>query len=323
MPLISKSTYRARGLFRYGHFNTIYPALFRKVEGVHFERERIDTPDGDFLDFDWAARGNRKLAILLHGLEGNARRPYIRGMARYFNYRGWDALGLNFRGCSGEPNRKVRSYHIGETGDLKWAISRILDKCDYESIALLGFSLGGNVVLKYLGENGEAVPPQVNCGVAFSVPCDVMSANGEIAKWHNYLYRHRFIKSLNEKVREKALRFPEVLRLPERMPRDFYQFDGQFTAPIHGFRDAEDYWVTNSSLRFLPHIRRPALLVNARDDSFLSDACYPWRLAEEHPHVFLETPRWGGHVGFVSSGPGGAYWSEQRACRFVEEMAGY
>ncbi|MCB0548142.1 MAG: alpha/beta fold hydrolase [Phaeodactylibacter sp.] len=320
MPLIKKSGYRARGPFRFGHINTIFPALFRKVEGVHFERERVDTPDGDFLDLDWLSIGSRRLAILLHGLEGNASRPYIRGMARYFRERGWDVLGFNFRGCSGEPNRKLRSYHIGETSDLKWAISMILNQRDYESIALAGFSLGGNVVLKYLGENGDDVPAQVRCAVAFSVPCEVVSANREIDRWANWPYRHRFIKSLNAKVKEKALLFPEELQLPERMPRDFRQFDGRFTAPIHGFRDAEDYWVRNSSLQFLPEIRRPALMVSALDDSFLSAACYPYQLAESHPFLFLEAPRWGGHVGFVSSGSNGAYWSEQRAYQFVEEM---
>ena len=320
MPLIKKSAYRARGPFRCAHVNTIFPALFRKVPGVHFERERVDTPDGDFLDLDWSVQGSRRLAILLHGLEGSAARPYIRGMARYFNQRGWDALGFNFRGCSGEPNRKLRSYHVGETGDLKWAISTILGRENYETIALVGFSLGGNVVLKYLGENGDEVPAEVRCGVAFSVPCEVVSANEEIDKWHNGLYRRRFIKSLNSKVKEKALRFPEALRLPKPMPRNFREFDGRFTAPIHGFRDAEDYWERNSSLPFLPAIRRPALLVSARDDSFLSPACYPYQLAAGHPHLFLEAPRWGGHVGFVSSGPDGAYWSEQRACQFVEEM---
>ena len=147
MPLIKKSAYRAHGPFRFAHVNTIFPALFRKVPGVHFERERVDTPDGDFLDLDWSVQGSRRLAILLHGLEGSAARPYIRGMARYFNQRGWDALGFNFRGCSGEPNRKLRSYHVGETGDLKWAISTILGRENYETIALVGFSLGGNVVL--------------------------------------------------------------------------------------------------------------------------------------------------------------------------------
>lgn len=322
MPLIQKSTYRAFGPFRHGHVNTIYPALFRKVAGVHFERQRVTTPDGDFLDLDWSARGRRCLAVILHGLEGNASRPYVRGMARYFNQRGWDALGFNFRGCSGEPNRKLRSYHVGETGDLKFALSVILDERGYESVALIGFSLGGNVVLKYLGEEGDQVPPEVRCGIAFSVPCDVMSANREIDKWQNWLYRHRFIASLNNKVKEKAIRFPEQLTLPRPMPRDFREFDGRFTAPIHGFRDAEDYWTRNSSLRFLPGIRRPALLVSARDDSFLSPACYPSGLAEEHPRLFLEIPRWGGHVGFVSSGPGGAYWSEHRAWQFAGEMAG-
>lgn len=185
MPLIRTSTYRARGIFRNAHINTIYPAIFRKVEGVRYERERISTRDGDFLDLDWSPVGSRKLALVLHGLEGSADRPYMRGMARHFNEKGWDALCLNFRGCSGEPNRKLRSYHIGETNDLRWVLAHCLDNRKYDTIVLVGFSLGGNVLLKYLGEQPEEVPPEVRAGVAFSVPCHVKSANRQIDRWHN------------------------------------------------------------------------------------------------------------------------------------------
>ncbi len=320
MPLIRTSTYRARGIFRNAHINTIYPAIFRKVKGLCYERERISTRDGDFLDLDWSPVGSKKLALILHGLEGGADRPYVRGMARYFNRKGRDALGLNFRGCSGEPNRKLRSYHVGETNDLRRVLAHCIDNRKYESIVLIGFSLGGNVLLKYLGEQPEEVPPEVRAGVAFSVPCHVESANREIDRWHNWPYRQRFMGSLNAKILEKAQLFPQRVSIPHPLPRDFGTFDDVFTAPIHGFRDAQDYWAQNSSLQFLPKLARPALLVSALDDSFLSSKCYPFELAKGHSRLFLETPRQGGHVGFVSRGE--TYWSEHRAYEFVEEMAG-
>lgn len=321
MPLIPRSSYRAKGLFRNAHFNTAFPPLFRKVEGLVYERERITTPDEDFLDLDWSRAGSDQLLLILHGLEGNSGRSYVKGMARYFNHRGWDALALNFRGCSGEPNLLLRSYHVGETGDLHFVLQHALRQKPYRSVALVGFSLGGNVLLKYMGEQPSLLPEAVKCGVAISVPCEVSSANEEINKWYNWPYQKRFMDSLNEKARQKARQFPGQAAFPEPAPQNFRQFDGAFTAPIHGFQSAEDYWGRNSSLQFLPAIERPVLLLNALDDSFLSQACYPAGLAERHPYFHLEMPRWGGHVGFVSNVGKGAYWSEQRAFAFIHQMA--
>lgn len=317
MPLIKASTYRPKLWFRNHHVNTIYPAYFRKIPEVDYERERLDTPDKDFLDLDWSTVGGDRLLIGLHGLEGSANRPYIRGMARYFNERGWDALGLNFRGCSGAPNRLLRSYHIGETGDLRLVIKHALATGRYRHIGLVGFSLGGNVILKYLGEGGF-YPKELIGGVAFSVPCDVKAANTEIDKWHNWHYRQRFMETLNGKMVEKAARFPEQLQLPERMPRDFREFDDTFTAPIHGFRDADHYWTSCSSIRYMPDIQHPALLVSAMDDTFLSPECYPFEQAKGHSHFHFEAPKWGGHVGFVTTGPEGYYWTEKRAFEFLD-----
>jgi len=317
MPIIPNSTYQASGIFRNAHVNTIYPAFFRKVEGVDYERERIETPDGDFLDLDWSKVGGRSLLIALHGLEGSAYRPYICGMMRYFNDQGCDGLGLNFRGCSGEPNRLLRSYHIGETSDLKLVIQHALQTGAYERIGLVGYSLGGNVVLKYLGEDPGRVVDEVVGGVAFSVPCDVKTANTEIDRWHNWHYRKRFLDDLNRKMEEKAARFPKQLQLPEQMPRDFREFDDQFTAPIHGFDSAEHYWTSSSAIHYIPDIEHPALLVSAADDSFLSPPCYPFELAEAHEYFHLEVPRYGGHVGFMTRHPKGYFWTEQRAYEFL------
>lgn len=322
MPVVSHSGYRARGIFRNAHINTIYPALFREVAGVVYRRERLTTPDGDFLDLDWSANGNRQLVIVLHGLEGSADRPYVRGVIRYFNQRGWDGLGLNFRGCSGSSNLLPRSYHIGETGDLAHVLDHVLEKDRYDRIALVGFSLGGNVILRFLGEGkGRHLSPLYRA-VVFSVPVHVTSANREIQRWENYLYRRRFMRSLNAKVLEKARRFPAEVPVEDPLPSNFLQFDNRYTAPLHGFRDARHYWEACSSLPLLQEIDIPVLLVNARDDTFLSRECYPDQLATRMADFFLEMPRWGGHVGFVSQGARGAYWSEERAFAFIDADLG-
>ncbi len=323
MPLIELSSYRAPFGFRNPWTNTIYPALFRKVSGVQYARERVELPDGDFLDLDWSRTGSRRLVIVLHGLEGNARRPYVMGMVRAFNRTGWDALGFNFRNCSGTPNRLLQSYHIGATADLDRLVGRLAAAGRYDCIALVGFSLGGNVVLKYLGERGSALPSVVQAGVAFSVPVDVVDANREIRKPKNRLYVWRFMQSMNAKVEEKRRRFGDQIFRPTHPACNFDEFDEWYTAPIHGFASALDYWTRNSSIRFIPDIAVPALLVNAADDTFLGPNCYPTALARTHRRFFLEVPAHGGHVGFVQFGTGGWYWSEQRAVAFVHEVLGY
>jgi len=320
MPLIQQSNYKPPFIFHNRHLNTTYPSLIRRVYGVRYERERIDTPDGDFLDLDWSKTGGKRLILGLHGLEGDASRPYIQGMLKLFNQRGWDGAGLNFRSCSGEPNRRARSYHIGDTGDVDFIIHHILKNHKYEEIALFGFSLGGNVVLKYLGEQGNELPDVIKRAVAFSVPCHIESANLEIEKWFNRVYRNRFLNSLNAKLLQKAELFPDEIQVPEgSLPKNFKEFDDLYTGPIHGFRDAQDYWNSNSSIHFIPGIKIPVLLINAKDDTFLSPQCYPVELAEKMKNFYLEMPEKGGHVGFVTRAKDGFYWSERRAARFILE----
>ncbi|MCB0636238.1 MAG: alpha/beta fold hydrolase [Lewinella sp.] len=320
MPLIPSSTYRAPWFFRQAHLNTIIPALLRPVAPLPYERTTPHTPDDDFVDLDWLTAGHDRLVIALHGLEGSADRPYIRGLMQYFTTRGWDGLAFNFRSCSGRPNRQIRSYHMGATADVKLAVGHALEQ-GYREIALVGFSLGGNVLLKYFGEEGEQLPAAVIGGVAFSVPCHIPTANVAIAHRQNRLYLWRFLKTLNRKMAEKVRRFPNQLSLPARMPRSFYEFDDFFTGPMHGFRGAEHYWESCSSLNFMPDIHRPVLLVNAQDDTFLSPSCFPVELARQHDFLFLETPSHGGHCGFMSFDEEGGIWSEQRAWVFLEQYS--
>lgn len=301
---------------------TIWAALFRQVEALPMRRERMETADGDFVDLDVfrdGRAGPRGVAILLHGLEGNSRKPYIQGMARALARRGWDVVAWNFRGCSGEPNRLLRSYHSGETGDIGAVVARVLADLQPRRIALVGFSLGANVTLKFLGELGDAAPPELWRAVAISVPCDLASSAAALARRQNALYMRRFLRTMIAKAREKHRRFPGSLDLSGvwRM-RTFAQFDDRFTAPIHGFADAKDYWRRCSSRPSLTRIRIPTLILNARNDPFLAPECFPVREAEQNPALHLEMPATGGHVGFVTFGAGGEYWSETRVAEFLE-----
>lgn len=320
MPLITESDYRAPVGFGNPHVQTVYPTLFRKVKEVSYSRERIETPDGDFLDLDWSVVGARRLAIVLHGLEGDSSRSYMKGMVKAVNRVGWDALAMNFRGCSGEPNRMLRLYHSGETGDLACAVDHVSAGNSYDELALIGFSLGGNVILKYLGERGSEVNPAIRRAATFSVPCDLSACSGEIGRLANRFYLKRFLVMLRGKIRAKMKLMPGLIddRDWETM-KSLKDFDDRYTGPLHGFKDAEDYYAQSSSKRFLRNISVPTLLVNASDDPFLAGTCFPRGEAESNDNFFLEIPRHGGHVGFVSFNERGEYWSESRAVSFLEK----
>lgn len=318
MPLI-ESNYRPNRIWwRSRHINTITPALLRSVKGVVYQREVLELEDGDFLDLDWlkSDQPSKKLVFVCHGLEGAADRPYVKGACKYFHARGWDALALNHRTCGGRMNRLPRAYHMGVTDDLQSAILHAV-KQGYEKITMVGYSMGGNQILKYLGEYGDDIPYEVKSGVVFSVPCHLRSANVEIDKLHNRAYLLRFLQTLVQKLGEKRKSWPDIIAPALPIPRNFREFDDRYTAPLHGFANALDYWDKSSALQFIPHINRPCLLVNAQDDTFLSKECFPYDMAEEMDNFFLETPRYGGHVGF--SGPIGedAYWPDQRAYEFA------
>jgi uncharacterized protein len=321
MPVLS-SSYRAPWLFRNGHLQTIYPNLCRRVSGVQYKRTRIATPDDDFLDLDASGTGADRVAVVLHGLEGSSQRPYILGMASAFNRAGWDVIAWNFRGCSGEANRQLRFYHMGDTEDIHTVLNHVLATSAYGMVGLVGFSMGGNVILKYLAEQADRIAPAVRAAVVFSVPCDLPSAARKMDRPSNALYTRRFLFWLGEKIRVKAERFPG--RIDEKhfhAVRTFREFDDRYTAPIHGYANAADYWARSASKPLINRIAVPTLLVNALDDPFLTPSCYPYDEARANPHFFLETPDSGGHVGFVSLNDEGRYWSETRAVDFLQQHA--
>ncbi len=300
------------------HIQTVLPSTLRKVVGLSYTRERIETPDGDFLDLDWSRAEGRSLAILSHGLEGNSHRPYVKGMVKALNGIGVDGCAWNYRACSGETNRLLRMYHNGSTGDLDTVIRHAIG-LGYERIVLVGFSMGGNLSLLYLGQQGEELHLQVKGAVAFSAPLDLADSAERLARPLNTVYMQRFLRKLHAKIRVKMERFPGQIddRGYQRI-RDFKAFDDRYTAPIHGFADAGDYWEKCSSRPWLSHIRVPTLIVNAADDPFLGPKCLS--MEEENPCVSLEVPEWGGHIGFMLERPNGRYASELRAVQFLREI---
>lgn len=316
MPVIP-SSYRAPLGLRGGHQSTIYPTLFRRIGSPSIHRERLGLPDGDFLDLDWSSRKQKRLAIIGHGLEGSSAAKYIRGMSLALQKRDWDTLAWNCRGCSGTPNRLLRSYHSGVSEDLSAVVDHALSK-GYDKVVLIGFSLGGNIILKYLGEQGADLPPEVQTAVTFSVPCDLTSSSLLLGKWTNTIYMRRFMTELKEKIHIKASQFPNQIDLSNiEKIKTFAEFDDRFTAPLNNFADARDYWTRASSKPHLSNITIPTLLVQAKNDPFLPTPCYPTQIAQKSRSLHLEIPDHGGHVGFVSKGA--EYWSETRAIKFLQD----
>lgn len=319
MPLV-KSTYNPPFLFKNGHFSTIYSGLVRKVDGVVQERERIHLPDGDYLDLDWSFTNGSsdKVVILLHGLEGNAQRAYIKGSAKQFKLNGFDACAVNFRGCSGDSNKLFRSYHSGATEDLDVIIQHLLNYKKYNQIILKGFSLGGNMALKYLGE-ARIVPQEIKSLIAVSVPCNLHSSLKQLLQPENFMYAKRFKNNLKEKLRKKQKSFPSKITDQDiDNIKTLKDFDDIYTSKAHGFKDAIDYYEKCSSLQFLGNIQVPTLIINAANDSFLGPECYPINVAEKNKYVHLEIPQSGGHVGFY--GPKNITYSEDRAIKFINEV---
>lgn len=316
--LVAKSTYNKPTFFSGEHIETIIPSLFRKVKLTPTEKERITTPDNDFLDIDWHKVGSNSLVIISHGLEGSSNSQYVLGLAKYFNKNNIDALGWNYRGCSNEINTTTKFYHSGATYDLETIVLHVLNR-GYSKIILAGFSLGGNLTLKYLGE-APLYHKEILAAVTFSVPFDLSAGSDEIAKPKNIMYANRFLRRLKRKLRAKHTILGDKFPLNGvNKIKDLRTFDDIFTGPLHGFKNANDYYSKSSSLFFLENIKTPTLIVNAINDPFLPNACYPTEKLKDHKHIWFETPFHGGHVGFMPAAKDGSYWSERRALEFIKE----
>jgi predicted alpha/beta-fold hydrolase len=311
------------------HFQTIGARLLRPRGGVRFERERLELPDGDFLDLDWTmgltdrrtSGPSAPLALVLHGLEGSARSTYAIQLYRELAAKGVDAVGLNFRSCSGEPNRLPRLYHSGETEDLRYVLRLVRERFPGRVLGAAGFSLGGNVLLKYLGEEGERARHLLRAAAAVSVPFDLAAGADHIQRGFSRLYLRFLVRKLRRKVSakrrllESRIDVPRVLR-----SHTFWDFDDAGTAPLHGFASAADYYQRSSSAQFLDDVRVPTLLLHALDDPFLGpDAVpHPETVIARNPHLELVVTPHGGHVGFVSGQPWRpVFWGERTAAGWL------
>ena len=319
---------------------TVFASLARPFPRPPGRRERWELPDGDFLDVDRfngrpLRAGGREpgagaasappVLIVLHGLEGSSRAPYVRGLVAIALSRGLAALALNFRGCSGEPNRLARNYHSGETGDLAHVVGRLVAERPGRPVLLAGFSLGGNVVAKWLGERGDDLPPEVLGGAAISAPFDLERSARAMdgPGFWNFVYRERFLRMLRRKAAEKARRFPGAFdAAAAARARTFAEFDGAVTAPLFGFASAGDYWRRASSGPLLGGVRRPLLALSSLDDPIVPAETIPYAAARANPRVTLETTAAGGHVAFVAGSPfWPSYWAERRAVDFLAALA--
>lgn len=314
-----KPAWWARG----GHAQTLWGKFFRPRPPLPTVVERWETPDGDFLDVHrLAAPAGSPRLLFLHGLEGTIRSHYVSGMFLEARRRGWGADLMIFRGCGDEPNRTRRFYHSGETTDLAFALDRIRAEFPASPIVLAGVSLGGNVLLKFLGEMGSALPDAIRAAAAVSVPFDLEAGCRHISRGFSKVYDRHFLRTLRAKAVAKLERFPGLFdRARLDRAESIYDFDDAVTAPVHGFVDAHDYYTRSSALGFLGRIRRPTFLLSAVDDPFLPPAVLDQvrAIAQGNPNLSLEFPAHGGHVGFVS----GAwpwrprYYAEWRVCEFL------
>jgi predicted alpha/beta-fold hydrolase len=314
--------YRAPGWLANPHLHTIYGSLFVASPRVDYRRERWEAPDGDFVDVDHVdAPPGAPRVVLFHGLEGSSASPYARMLMQRVAQRGWRGAVVNFRGCSGEPNRLPRAYHSGDWQEVDWILARLAAASNGAPLYAAGVSLGGNALLKWLGERGEAATAIVARAAAVSAPLDLMAAGEALGRGFSLVYARHFLATLKRNAAAKHARFPGIFDLGRmRRSRTLREFDDVVTAPLHGFRDTDDYWTRASSKPLLGNIAVPTLVLNARDDPFLPAQALP-SANEVSRAVTIEFPTSGGHVAFVSgSFPGHIGWLPERLLHFFDHQ---
>lgn len=307
-----------------GHAQTIVAARLVPTPRVTYRRERWSAPDEDFVDVDFAlpepASEAAPIFVLFHGLEGCSRSHYALATMRYFADRGWRALVVHFRGCSGEPNLKARAYHSGDSDEGDWILRRIHARWPQAALHAAGISLGGNMLAKWAGERGEDAG-LVRAAASIGSPLDLVAGGFAIGQGFNKIYARMFLATLRPKALDKLARFPGIARADRlRQARDLYEFDNEFTAPVHGYRNTMDYWTRASAKPVLGGIRIPYLLLNAKNDPFVPPASLP-TASHVSKTVTLEQPEHGGHIGFAQGvPPGHLNYMPQRLFAFFEEV---
>lgn len=303
-----------------GHLQTIVPAFGGPP--TRYERERLELPDGDFLDLDWLYQKHSSdaLVILTHGLEGNSSRPYIRSAARFFHERGWDVLAWNCRSCSGEMNRALRLYHHGEIEDIHAVTTHALENGVYNQVVLIGYSMGGAMIAKYLSVHNSSLPASILGGIAFSSPFDLEASVNALELPGNGIYKKRFLRQLGEKIRYKDERFPGLIDISKLDEIETWRdFDEWFTAPLLNLPSAAAFYEIASAKNYLSTLDRPMLAVSALNDPIITEECLPLEEAPAHPHFHLELTEKGGHVGYSIRGKRRQNWMNVRAWEEIEK----
>jgi uncharacterized protein len=315
-----------RGAFG-AHAQTVYPALFGKRPTIFYTRERWDTtpngtPDGDFIDIDRIASthnaNDKPILVVFHGLEGNSQSPYALNLMHEAERRGWRGMVAHFRGCGGEVNRLPRAYHSGDAAEIEWVLKRAKSESPRQPLYVTGISLGGNATMKYLGEQGSVAASVVTAAAAISAPLDLMAAGEALEQGFCKVYTKRFLVTMKEKSLAKLATHPGMFR-PEiaQAAKTLREFDNEVTAPLHGFRDTDDYWTRASAKPGLVDVRAPSLVMNALNDPFLPASALPTS-SQVSNDVTLDQPAHGGHVGFLTGFPGHGRWMSERVMRFFE-----
>ncbi len=300
MPILSSPYSKPPFFYFNGHLETILPSLWRRIEGVSYIREKIGTPDGDFLNLDWSKVGGERLLIVSHGLEGDSQRHYARALVKLFNQQGIDVLVWNNRSCGGELNLQPVLYHHGSSHDLDSVVQHVIATNRYSELYLAGISMGGAQTLNYLGKKGKDLPRILIKAAVYSTPVHLPSSAATLRRPVNRFYKQKFLGKLKNKMEAKGKQYPGLIDL-ERLPyvRDFDEFDTHYTAKLHGFEDAADFYEQASPHPHLQSITVPTLILNAANDPLLGKECYPRAIAQESSTIFLEIPRRGGHTGFT------------------------
>lgn len=317
MPIIENSEYIRRPWYMLNaHWETIIPSMFFKVKQNPFQTQRKELEDGDFIDIDWISTGKKRCLIVSHGLEGGSDRYYVKRTSLYFKDRGWDIAAWNCRSCSGEMNRLPRFYHHGDTPDLDIVVQEVLKK-EYTEIVLMGYSMGGSLCLKYLGEALRT--EKIKGAIVYSVPCNLRDSAIQLTKKENRIYEQRFLKKLTTKIRLKSEIHSEIDAEGLNDLTDFDSFHDRFTAPLHGFADKEEFFDMATCDRYFEGIDVPVLIVNAANDPMLGEKCYPIDVASQSEFIYLEIPELGGHAGFSIHGKPHSYM-EERTAWFIDRF---
>ena len=300
-----------------GHFETIVPSMIRRVKGVTYEREQIDTPDDDFLNIDWLKKGHKRLLVISHGLEGGSDRHYAMGLAKLFHQNGWDVAAWNNRSCNGEMNRQRILYHHAASYDLRSVVDHITKNYQYDEIALVGISMGGGQTIRYLGEEAEfGLPEQIKKAVVISAPVSLVESAKTLLEKENRVYEKRFLDKLKVKIKAKAAQFDDIDIEGIDEINSLSVFDNRYSAPLHGFKDAKEFYSFCDPFPFVEKVSKELLILNALNDPLLIGDCFPYDLASASKNIYLETPKRGGHVGFARFGKEFTY-SEIRTLDFL------